>query len=277
MRFDMLVTSATILKGRRLIAAACDGAKRYGHDARIVTSAWHVRPDAVLMLYGLGGADRLPVAQQHMARLGKLVAFDLGYWHRKEPVRHFRVSINGFHCPQLVMRHPLRANPERWEQSGLTLQKAGGDPDGPVLLVGNSPKSNAVGATGWTQAKAQEIRRALPGKAIVYRPKPQRPPERGVDFDEIAIDGPIEELLQRASLVVCRHSNVSVDACRLGVPVVCDDGAAAAIYPRSLMDRDAQPDIKTRKRFLQQLAWWQWSTDEVMGPQFWAWLEGVLR
>lgn len=240
-------------------------------DARIVTGA--IRPDAVLMLYGLGGADRLPIAEAHRKRGGTYVAFDLGYWDRGSKGRKFRVSVNGFHSPDLVMH--TRSDSSRWHESGLQTTQAG-NPNGPILLIGNAPKSNAVGAAGWTQAKAREIREKFPGRKLLYRPKPRRPVEPGVLCDGHSAD-PIEVALANASLVVCRHSNVAVDACRMGVPVVCDDGAAAAIYPQRLEDADQQPSVRTRREFLHRLAWWQWSTEEVREPLFWEWLGELLE
>lgn len=230
------------------------------------------RPCDVLLVYGLGGANRHQVGMDHVAAGGRLVALDVGYWQRVGGGRRWRVAIDGFHSPQYVMRGP-DPGAARFRQAGL---KVHGDRriDGPIMLVGNAPKSNRVGAQGWSARKARELRQAFPGREVLYRAKPKRPLEPGVDYNGV-IEGGIDEALRRVSLVVCRHSNVAVDACRLGVPVVCDDGAAAAIYPQSLADYRRQPDFELRREFLHRLAWWQWSMDE--GPQFWAWLEGVLE
>ena len=70
------------------------------------------------------------------------------------------------------------------------------------------------------------------------------------------------------------HSNVGVDACRMVVPVVTDDGAAAAIYPRRLEDWENQPSESTRTEFLDRLAWWQWSANE--SRSMWNWLLAQL-
>ena len=136
------------------------------------------------------------------------------------------------------------------------------------MLVGIGPKSNAVGAAGWVQSKARELMATFPGRKIVYRPKPNSPME--LARFRLSV-GPIDAALQGISLVVCRHSNVAVDACRMGVPVVCDDGAAAAIYPKLLSDKDNQPSEAVRMEFLHRLAWWQYSADE---PELiWKWIK----
>lgn len=273
MRFDMLITPGTVIKGRRLVEAACEGARLRGHDARIVSG--DIRHNAVLLLYGLGGPDRLPVAERHMAAGGRLVAFDLGYWDRKVVQRKFRVSIDGFHCPQLIMLG-LRPGAQRWMQSGQRIERWG-NPDGCVLLIGNAPKSNAIGAAGWSWRMSREIRRLMPKARIIYRPKPSRPAEADILCNMIEHDRAIDDVLNGVSLVVCRHSNVAVDACRLGVPVVCEDGAAAAIYPHTLEERHHQPSPALRREFLHRIAWWQWTTEEVKGLDFWHWMEEKLR
>ena len=75
--------------------------------------------------------------------------------------------------------------------------------------------------------------------------------------------------MKGASLVVCSHSNVAVDACIAGIPVDCTDGAALALY------KDNQnPTVERRLEFLRSLAWWQWSTREA--PQAWEFIKGVI-
>lgn len=226
------------------------------------------RPCSTLLLFGLGGADRLPIAERHMQSGKTLVAFDLGYWDRKLPLnlRKYRVAINGFH-PRNVMNGPY-PGAKRWQSANLEIAPAR-TVIGPIMLVGNAPKSVAVGAGDWTANKSRELRELFPEAKILYRPKPKRPHEPGVIYDEVST-GQIESELSRVSMVVCRHSNVAVDACRLGVPVVCDDGAAACIYPQQLQNYLQQPSDKERAEFLHRLGYWQWSANEAR--EFWQWI-----
>jgi hypothetical protein len=184
----------------------------------------------------------------------------------------FRVSIGGFH-PKNVMEGMFHGK-HRWERAGLTITQA--KCKGTIMLVGNGPKSVAVGADRWSLKKSRELKEVFPDRRVSYRPKPNRPNERSVLCDEIS-RGTIEQALARTSLVVCRHSNVAVDACRMGVPVVCDDGAAAAIYPKLLADYQNQPDALTRLEFLQRLAWWQWTPTEIESGEAWKWLVWQLQ
>lgn len=263
---DILCNAQTNRKAKPLLEALQRGGVAAGFDARLVDHH-QIRPKSWLFVYGLGGLDRMPYIQR-----GRLVAFDLAYWDRKGAQRKYRVSINGLHCPERIMRGPT-PSVVRWKLSGLVTAKDA-DGEGPILLVGNSPKSAAVGANGWAKAMADRLRATFPGRAILYRPKPGRPHEP-VSHDGLITVEPIDDALRGIGLVVCRHSNVAVDACRMGVSVVCEDGAAACIYP-TLERWHEQPTFAQRQEFLQRLAWWQWSTDECENALFWDWIKGQM-
>lgn len=250
------------------------GALETGVDA-IVMRQYQPRNGAVLVLYGLGASDRLPHARAHKAAGGHFIALDAGYWDRKAEHRKFRVTVDDFHCPDLIMRGPS-PGPSRLNESAVGIRSIGHPQQGHIVLVGNGPKSGAVGASGWAAEKSREIRRLHPKRRITYRPK-RSFMETGVICDAIAANDKIEAVLANASLVVCRHSNVAVDACRMGIPVVCDDGAASAIYPSHLEDEANQPSFELRAEFLRRLAWWQWSAAEMSSGAIWPWLIGVLN
>lgn len=223
----------------------------------------------VLILYGWGGADQQRAIKEHS---GRYVAFDLGYWKRNGlRDRKWRVSIDGFHCPSLINGN---ADKSRLKLDGIS---AGTDcrNDGYILLIGNTPKSLSVIEPGWTTNALSEIRARFPGKPVIYRPKPSRPAEPGIMHDGIS-SGSIDDAIKKASLVVCRHSNVAVDCAINGVPVVCTDGAASSIYPNRLEDFQDQPTREERQKFLERLAWWQWSINEIREGNFWPWLESKL-
>jgi hypothetical protein len=181
----------------------------------------------------------------------------------------YRVSLDGLHPPQFIMKGPS-PGPERLSASGLGI-KPRGKSKGYILLTGNGPKSNAIGASGWAADKSKEIKKFFPGKVLAYRPKPKKPIEPGVRYDELSTCS-IDQAVGECRLVVCRHSNVAVDACFQGVPVVCDDGAAAAIYPSRLEDYENQPTAAIREEFLHRLAHWQYSPQECAQGLVWPWL-----
>jgi hypothetical protein len=273
MRFDILISPATQERAAAMLRSLHAGAVANGVDARVMRE-YEPRRGSVLVLYGLGAQDRLPHARAHKDSGRHFVALDAGYWERKSSYRKFRVTVDDFHCPSLVMHGP-DPGPDRLNGSGIVIQNAS-HPDGHIVLVGNGPKSGSVGAQGWAADKSHEIRKLHPKRSITYRPK-RSFIEPHVVCDATALGDKIETVLDRASLVVCRHSNAAIDACRMGVPVVCNDGAAACIYPSRLEDEANQPSDDKRAEFLRRLAWWQWSTDEMENGLLWPWLIGVLN
>lgn len=276
MHFNILITQRTHHRGKRILEALQKGAAAAGVDA--VTINQYKPNNDVLVIYGMGAADRIHIAADHVAAGGRLITWDVGYWDRKlqDKVRRFRFSIDGFHPPKFIFKTTPRSS-NRFRKSGLKIMDGSSyNPSGPILLAGNGPKSNVIGAAGWAAAKSSELRKVFPGKQIIYRPKPNNLHDQGVNCDGISME-PTDKAVARASLVVCRHSNLAVDACRLGIPVVCDDGAAASIYPQRLEDYKNQPDLQTRKDFIYRLAWWQWSPNECAEGIVWPWLIEVLN
>jgi hypothetical protein len=200
-----------------------------------------------LMLWGVGRPQHAAAWRQHA---GPVAMWDLGYLGRT--AGYYRVGLNHWHpTPEQLDRTPN--DPARFQQIGVELREDG-DPAGPIVLVGMGPKSRVfVGDQAWEARTLRELQREFPGRRIVFRPKPGRPaPALGC---EIA-DGPIGEVLRGASLVVCRHSNVAVDAAVAGVPARCEDGIARWLRGRPFNE-------ETRRDFLARVAWWQWKPDEA--------------
>lgn len=227
------------------------------------------QPCKALVVYGPGGPDRFPAVQEQI-KLGRAaLLFDIGYWDRAGYHRKYRFSLNDLHpLPEYLLAGPS-PGAKRYEQSGLTIHQSAPVSDKKrVLLVGNAPKACAVGARGWTSKKAREIRVLMPDYSIAWRPKPGRPREARVEHDSVSTEN-IVRAVQGSALVVCKHSNVAIDACVQGVPVVCDNGAASAIYPSKLQEWELQPSFEARREFLHRLAYWQWSQHET--NDFWGW------
>lgn len=233
----------------------------------------HYRPCKLLWLYGWGGTEQQQAIKAHK---GNYWCFDLGYWNRSPAkTRCWRVSLNGFHPQAYVMQGPLPPASRLGDRLVLP-DRTEGPANAPVVLIGTAPKSVRVTGAQWGPRMAAQIRKQFPDRPLVYRPKPGRQAEAGIHADELST-GDLEDTLKSASLVVCRHSNVAVDACQLGVPVVTASGAAAAIYPQSLRDHRRQPTYSERMEFLQRLAWWQWTAAEARDGSFLRWARDTLN
>lgn len=244
---DMFKRGAAMLDA--MIAAApipIEARERYVGDCEL------------LMVYGTGHPIRRPWQQQHLANGGRLIAWDLGYWHRPEGA--MRLSIDADHPAKLIER---KADPSRWRAAGIEL-RADYKPNGHVLIVGIGPKScKAYGLMPmqWELRRGKQALFETTGRRVIYKPKrPHDAPLRGfpVSRDDIAT------ALRGCSLAVVRHSNVAIDACIAGVPVLCEDGAAVALYGDEFNFRNPRiPSVDERRAFLESLAWWNWKPTEA--------------
>lgn len=259
MTVEVLTAEPATDRARLALAGLAKAAKAAGlsvvHTGRYASAApW-------LLLWGPGAPDRADAIRKHVADGGRALALDLAYWSRHVKVR---VSVDAPHPQAVVMARDLpgtRLALDRPPTADLW------DPSGPVVVAHIGRKAQIqYGA----QVKEWEAHQAavagVLGRKVVHREKPRGP----------AV--PIDEALAGASAVVTWHSNVAVDAIRLGIPAVCQEGAAAAICPSGLgvtqeMPRPLAPGL--RDRFLQNLAWFQWDPARE-GRAFWAFMAEAL-
>lgn len=204
------------------------------------------------------GWKRRHVFQQYP----RFIYADLGYWHRES---YYRLSINGW-SPDGYVSAGLSS--DRLSSFGVTIKpwRSSGDE---IVIAGSTAKSCAEHGYSymhWERQAAEDLKDC--GKRIVYRPKPRdrwaRPIE-GIGYDT----RPIAEALQSAWAWVTHHSNSAIDALTAGVPVHCETGAAAAFSVP--MDQMADPPLlEGREQFLADVAWLQWTLDEIRSGKAWA-------
>lgn len=210
---------------------------------------------SLLMLWGVGRQGYSQARSKHLAAGGHAILWDMGYVGRQKKIGYCRFSIDHQH-PQAYLD---RTNPDesRWKAHGIVLREDASK-SGPIILAGVGQKSHTfLGTHGWEERKLLELKKRFPGRKIIFRRKPRKG------------DGslPIQKALQGASLVVCRHSNVAVDACIAGVPFECDDGAASWLQGKPYTKEN-------RLDFLRRLAWWQYKPNEAASA--WKFLKTVL-
>lgn len=193
----------------------------------------------MLMMWGVGRPGHSAHRDRAIHQGRKVLLWDLGY-------------VKGYYRLSIDHDHPWRLfdqTPSSGREYPATLREDAGN--GPIVVVGMGRKSQSYhGLYNWESRKIAELKRRFPHVPILSRPKPR------------AGDGApaIEDALKGARLVVCRHSNVAVDAVIAGVPFECEDGAAYWL-------RDKPFTTENRQDFLNRLAWWQWKPQEA--PQAW--------
>lgn len=251
---EILLDSPMAQRGKRILQAMRDAIPQ-----SLITREYRGQ-HRILMIYGAGLAQRQDAMRRHMQRGGRVVCWDLGYWDRETAMR---MSIDGMHptAAQLAISDgPARRN--------FALRQDA-NPAGPVLLVGLGDKSAAMlglRVHEWERKAISRIRAQYPGRQIVWRPKGRS--AYPLDGLQMRSGMPIEDALRGCSLVVCRHSNVAIDACIADIPVDCEGGAAAALYQNG-----TQPDANQRAQFLSRLSWWNWKHEEA--AQAWLFIRRV--
>jgi hypothetical protein len=256
-------------RARDLFTALTQAAPSQG--VHVVPSTTYRGDAPWLLLWGPGEPSRAKVLARHVAAGGRCVALDLAYWDRDRKVR---LSIDAAHPAAWVMRRdwPLErfavdrvAVADRWK------------PTGPVLIAGLGDKARvqygAQAVDRWEVEMVRTCQARWPGRPVLYRKKKAWSPVPAEA--QVAPMRPIDEALVGLSLVVTWHSNVAVDAIRMGIPVICRDGAAAAVCPSALGVEDPRPlPAPVRERFLGNLAWFQWAPHEAR--ECWRFLREIL-
>lgn len=267
MTLELLHAHPETARAEVALDALAQAAVRAGSRVSVTTKYAGAAP--ILLLWGPGAPDRIEAIRRQRAAGGHVIALDLAYWSRQTKTR---VSFDGPHPQDWVMRRdwplarflddPVSAL-NRW------------DPVGPVLVAGIGDKARVQygnGATlAWEAAMVRDAA-ALYGLPVLYRAKREGAAlPRGV---RLAPAGPIERVLAGCSLVITWHSNVAIDAIRLNIPVVCRDGAAAAVCPSTLQAAPRPLNDTLRDRFLGNLAWFQWAPSEAAAC--WRWIRETL-
>lgn len=259
---EVLLCPHTARRGEAILeamiaAASTVGVKVFVGDQYTARSKW-------LMTYGLGHPGRRAWTNAHIKAGGRVIGWDLGYWDRESAMR---LTIDKDH-PQHLLSN---MEGSRFDRYGIQLRDDY-NPSGPIILVGLGEKTRnvlGIGMNNWEYSTLSAIRAAYPGRLVLYKPK-----KEGTLSALRSVEGSIETVLAGASLVVCRHSNVAIDACFAGIPVVCSDGIAAALYGNDLRNV-VKPDHKARLQFLRNVAWWQWHPTEAV--QAWKHIISILN
>jgi len=149
-----------------------------------------------------------------------------------------------------------------------------------VLLAGSSGKFHIMKGleldpTEYAKQCVAEIRKHT-DREIIYRPKPSwrdAVPIKGATFSRGT--STIEQDLAKAHCLVTYGSNACFEAVRAGVPsIILGDAVARGISSNDLVDieRPRLADAKTVQQFLNNLAWFQWSTEEFKNGKAWGFI-----
>lgn len=193
---------------------------------------------------------------------------DLGYWERDS---YYRFAVNGW-SPEKYVRQGLSS--KRFDRLGLEIKpwQTGGEE---IIVAGSTAKACAdhrIPYQGWELRVIEQLKAT--GRPVVYRPKPND--ASATEIGGVPMDRrPIKEALQSAYAVVTHHSNTAIDALLAGIPVHCETGAAAA-FSVPLDQIGEAPRMPGREQFLFDVAWLQWTLEEMKSGDCWRHLRKYL-
>ena len=197
------------------------------------------------------------------------VHVDLGYWDRRPHKRaregHHRIAVNNWDTgPNMARGMP----DDRFKASGIKLGEW--NPRGDqILIAAMSAKSARVHGYRLMQWE-NDIRFGLGERTVKIRAKPVGKRHNVV---------PIENELKHTSAVFAHHSNVCVDALIAGVPFACVKGVGALLSPLvGTVDPENLPAFSEieRHRFLSDVAYAQWTPDEMRSGKCWEYIKCIL-
>ena len=242
-------------KRARIVAAAMDeGLRRHGIKTIVRDKFRGVEGD-IAVAYGW-------VHEPIFKEYGRYLYFDLGYWDRKpkgQPKEGMhRLSINSW-CPADGMARGMPH--DRLDKSGVQMAAASRGRD--ILVAAMSEKAARTHGYAFKQWEDEAIARmnAYTKRSIVYRAKPSK-----------SVPGvPIIEALRASSCVVAHHSNVAVEAMIEGVAVYAEKGIGRLVSMKDLREVDyaRPPDLETRLAFLADVAYCQWTPEEMRKGEVW--------
>lgn len=268
-----------------LCEAMVSGITRTGDKVLSVTPAAKYRGGVhadVAVFYGLKD-NLMRIYKEYIAAGKRTILMDLGYWGRTEGGRlcgYHRVVANSLH-PNYYYQMSKHSS-DRFLKFGLEVKPV--DKSGKyVLLAGMSEKAAWVfnlKPLEYEKRMLAEIRKYT-DKPILYRPKPSwrgAGPIDGTTYSPPEED--ITEALNRSSVIVTHHSNVSIDAILNGKPcIVTGHGVGMAVSSSvDCIEEPYFPYEEKRMRWLSDIAYTQWTVKEIQAGKPWKHLkrEGVL-
>lgn len=268
----------------------CDVAVLYGGKKWSANAADRIR-------YGLYEAHQGPMVVLETPVLGRAVyrndsglrAFIRNLWNKRNVVDlcpHFRVGLNGSFYNNADFCN-VGSPPDRWRQLeaefGIDLcdyRKQGRH----ILIIGQVPgDTSLLGAdiVAWMRDTAQSLKQYT-DRPVIIRPHPSTKPNdlktiaRALRFDrQVSIEmppkGTIYDALRDCWATVTYSSSSAVDSLLAGVPAIamCEASVAWPVTDHDL-SRVENPTLHDREQWLYDLAYAQWSTEEIASGIVWS-------
>lgn len=209
-----------------------------------------------------------------------VVYLDKGYTRHTKPGpikvwEYWRVALDAHHPTDDLFR--TTHNDTRADELGLVFQPWR-ERGAHILLAGSSEKYHEFYGmkhpTAWAQRTVDELRKHTT-REIIYRPKPswrEATPIKGARFNR---EGSIDDALEGAWALVTHGSNAVFESVLAGVPTITLGPAVSSPISSHELTEIESPRLATmneRHQWLWNLAWWQWTMQEMAAGDAWKFL-----
>lgn len=272
----MTKVAAYVLKGNGLagmvVPFMVKGAEAIGDEVTVYSDSqydpYHLEKYDTAVFWGY--VETCQRIMREYVDAGKAVVYlDLAYWHRDTC---YKVSINNRHPTkyfQNVTHDDIRS--KRFVPQIKPYRQR---PH--ILLAGLSAKAawavDKMPPGSWETETIAEIKKYT-DRPIIYRPKPSWTGAKPLPGSEYSVKTLASDIARSGS-VVAWHSNVIVDGLIEGCSAFSWEGAGSVMSLQDLSKIETPWYPENREQFINDLAYCQWSKDEMRDGTCWTHLKG---
>lgn len=250
------------------------GARQYGHKVEIVhkTLEPQIVPADMACMMGVKSAPYFHACKAAGQRIGY---FDKGYVRTRRSGAptwdYWRIALDAHQPTQTTLSRfkmpydrleALGIEPRKWRHTGLQ-----------IVIAGSSAKYHSFyglpDPTTYAHEIIEQIRK-LTDRPIVYRPKPSWRDAVPIEHSRFSpAKEKLTEVMTNAHCLVTHGSNACFEAAVWGIPsIILGDAVAKPISSTSLDDINA-PFCGKRLQWLANLAYHQFSEQEMKSGESW--------
>ena len=258
----------------------------YGEEADGNDRRWPgPSPDTdMAVFFGVKGQSR-QLLIDHRSRGIPTLFLDKGYSREKGEEQHTkytRVSINAAHPLNYMMKAPRTS--DRADMLKIELKNRMPFMGGHILYCGSSQKYHDFYKLGDATTYAQKLfkrLRSLTERHFVYRPKPSwkdAVPIGGTSFSNG--NSSIQDALRGCFCLITHGSSAALDAVIEGVPAITIGSSIARPVCETrfeAVNKPARPSDKSRRQWLNSVAYCQWTLGEFRDGSFWRYVKQELE
>lgn len=253
--------------------ALADGMRKYGEDVQLVPAKNCYDAD-ITVTWGIR-SSRQTIMEKTVKNGGNHLVMERGHIGNREQYTSLGWNGLGYHA-----KYPKAPDNLRWMQNWSHLQKEWRDHGSYYLLIGQVPGDCALAGIDdikkWTQHITDVLNKK--GVSVVYRPHPVMVQRR----DNFCPKGAIKSQktlhgdLSGARCCVTFNSTTGVESVLDGVSTIAFDNGSMA-WPMASHSLDDPLICPVRDQWMWNLAYTQWSMDEIASGEAWCYVKSVIQ